>query len=403
MNTSLIQGIRRLMSLFIVIGILSIVYLFMKKSINKAQNAPGHSFSALLIKIIMYLPCLLVDIVESIKYEFNLTTKPVWLLLGLESIFVGLFFLLPFLFDKVANSAGMKLLNAPVRLNKEATIGTYDQLYDIKDDTITPSVDVGKDDYDNDTENLDGNGNVAYNCNANKANANANKANATQYIDPNIPHNKYLAWLYTTKQKIKEAYKKIINENVFKIDLKTTDKNNNVGKFHYKYAISAWFNINPQPPNTNSAYGTYTNIINYGKKVSVEYNGRLNSLRVMAEVANADVNNANNDANVKNKIIQVYETKEVIYQKWNNIVINYDNGFIDVFLNGALVGTIQGVAPYMTTDSITIGAEKGIFGGICNVAYHPKPLSQPAIVRNYKALRSKDLPYVWQMNDERDA
>ena len=106
------------------------------------------------------------------------------------------------------------------------------------------------------------------------------------------------------------------------------------------------------------------------------------------------------DETIKNDLFEVYETKKVLYQKWNNIVINYDYGFLDVFLNGDLVGSISGVAPYMTFDSIVAGSNKGILGGICNVTYYEAPLKKSDIVLTYKAMRDKKLPYIWSITDD---
>ena len=62
-NTSLVNIFRHLMTVFIVSGVLGIVYLFMRKTINKAKNAKGKSLIKLILKIIMVLPCFLVDII----------------------------------------------------------------------------------------------------------------------------------------------------------------------------------------------------------------------------------------------------------------------------------------------------------------------------------------------------
>ena len=51
------------------------------------------------------------------------------------------------------------------------------------------------------------------------------------------------------------------------------NKNDN-NKFKYNYSLSAWFYLNPQPPNTSSAYTKYSNILNYGEKPLVQYNGK---------------------------------------------------------------------------------------------------------------------------------
>jgi hypothetical protein len=91
---------------------------------------------------------------------------------------------------------------------------------------------------------------------------------------------------------------------------------------------------------------------------------------------------------------EVYQTNEVLYQKWNNIVINYTNGFLDVFLNGVLVSSRSAVMPYFSFDTIVVGAADGIMGGMCNVNYYREILTEKTIRLNYKTLRIKDVPYV---------
>ena len=306
-NTKLMKLFHNMMTLFIIIGVLGIVYLVAKKTINKAKNAQGKSFLKLVLKIVMYLPCLLADIAEYIKYEFNLTTKPVWILCGIEAGFVGLWILLPFLFDKIVNLSGVKLLNEPVNLNMEMTIGNFNT-------TSNPN---------DEAKSIDQQYSDMVNAKA-KADIEAEDDTKQEYTDPNVPKNKYLAWIYNG----------IKNFTWLKIEFKNHPQytDYNTARFSYKYAISGWFYINPQPPNTSTAYSVYTNILNYGEKVKIEYNGKLSSLRVMAAVANTA-----NDAE-KNMMTEVYQTNEVIYQKWNNIVINYADGYMDVFLNGVLVG-----------------------------------------------------------------
>jgi hypothetical protein len=152
-------------------------------------------------------------------------------------------------------------------------------------------------------------------------------------------------------------------------------------KRNYHYSISAWFWINPQPPNTRAAYTKYTNILEFGGKPAVEYNGIEDTLRVTC--------NIKDDENVV-----IYETDEIPFQRWNNIVINYDGGNMDVFLNGQLVGSRPGVAPYMSYENIVVGEEKGIEGGICNVVYYKKILQARQIDNIYRALGSMPNPII---------
>jgi hypothetical protein len=92
------------------------------------------------------------------------------------------------------------------------------------------------------------------------------------------------------------------------------------------------------------------------------------------------------------KTFDVFITDDIVLQKWNNIVINYDSGYMDVFLNGELVGTKGTVSPYMKFDVVSAGANRGIEGGICNVVYYDRILSKGEIDINYNLLSELNPP-----------
>ena len=153
-------------------------------------------------------------------------------------------------------------------------------------------------------------------------------------------------------------------------------------KYEYVYSISAWFWINPQPPSTRKAYTKYTNIIEYGRQPSVEFNGLENTLRVNCRISNDNE-------------ITIAKIKNIGLQAWNNIVINYDGSNMDVFLNGELVGSKPNISPNgIKTTIINVGEEKGIEGGICNVMFSDKILQKSQIVMTYKSLRELQIPLV---------
>ena len=370
-NTRLVRILNRVLSSFVLIGVISIVYLFFKKTIDKVKNAKNKSVIKLMLKIILYLPCLLIDFSEYIKFQLHLTAKPVWILLGIEAGLIGTWFVLPFLFDKIMNFNGIKLLTEPINLTKRTIVG---QFKDAKNPNNFPlSIDQMYSNMVNEKAEKE----IAQKGSGSLDNAPDKKA---KLCDLNVPKNKYLAWFYNQFKhgiSLKVQFKKHPQYSDFKTD-----------RFSYKYGLSAWFYINPQPPNTSKAYSVYTNILSYGKKVNLEYNGKLNSLRVMAAVASSD------DSNTKNTSAEVYKTNDIMYQKWNNIVINYDAGDLDVFLNGVLVGSISRSVPYMSFDDIIVGAKNGILGGVCNIIYYKEPMSERNIKTTYKSLRIKKFPYV---------
>lgn len=369
-NTDLLTLFRNMFGLFSFIGILGIGYLVMRKTIDKAKNAHGKSVLKLLLKIILFLPCLMVDLAEYIKFQFHLTTKPVLILCGIEVSIVALWLVVPILFSKIVNSDGIKLLNEPINLDQETTLSNFTNTKNPNDLPI--SLDKLNSDMINAAAKED--------INQTPADTLDNVRDLSEnYIDQNVPKNKYLAWIYY----------KIKNFTWLKVNLIThpsyTDYS--TSRFSYTYALSGWFYINPQPPSTSIAYTRYTNILNYGKKINIEYNGKLNSLRVMA----AKPADKGED---KNMSTEVYKTSDIMYQKWNNFVINYDDGMVDVFLNGVLVASVSGIMPFMSFDDIVVGSKNGIMGGICNVNYYKKILPEKNIRMNYKSLRIKEFPYV---------
>ena len=150
----------------------------------------------------------------------------------------------------------------------------------------------------------------------------------------------------------------------------------------YIYSLSAWFWINPQPPSTRIAYTKYTNIIEYGRQPAVEFNGLENTLRVNCRISDTSE-------------ITIAKVKNVDLQVWNNIVINYDGSTMDVFLNGELVGSKPNISPSgIKTTHISVGEEKGIEGGICNVTVTDKIRQKSQIAITYKTLRELHIPLV---------
>jgi hypothetical protein len=136
--------------------------------------------------------------------------------------------------------------------------------------------------------------------------------------------------------------------------------------FSYNYALSFWIWINPQPPNTNAAYNRYTTLLSYGDKPRISYNSSIKTLQVEVQL------------NKEKKTI-IYETVDIPFQKWVNFTINYDSGTLDVFIDGELVGTRGGIAPFLSHEAIIAGSEPGIHGGIRDVIYYKKVLSKQQI------------------------
>ena len=181
--------------------------------------------------------------------------------------------------------------------------------------------------------------------------------------------------------------------------LGTYEELNGSDTFDYQYAISSWIYINSDAPNTSDAYNKYTSILNFGGKPNVLYNGKTNSLMVTMDQKDLQKTTENKltefDDN-GNRIL--YINHNVLLQKWNNLIINYSGGILDIFLNGELVKSDIGVVPYYTLDNLTIGEDNGINGGICNVVYFNKALTALNIYFLYNMIKDKKLPVTKDSN-----
>lgn len=281
---------------------------------------------------IFYIPCLFVNIIEMIMKEYHQTTKPMVVLLCIEVVLFALYFLYPIITRSIYTQGGKQLINQPISLDTEHTLATYQTL-------------------------------------------------------------------------------------------------NDGDEYNYNYALSLWVFIDAMPLNTNANYGKYTNILSYGETPSIRYNPLTNSLVITVSqdaekpISLVDITHKLEDRmseasleqvstiqkvikNVISKVKDVpilnehddsgkriiYTKKDVLLQKWNNIILNYSGGTLDIFYNGELVKSAVEVVPYLTYDTLTVGDTKGISGGIANVTYFKSSLDAFKINRLYNSMKDKNPP-----------
>ena len=162
------------------------------------------------------------------------------------------------------------------------------------------------------------------------------------------------------------------------IDPTTTNINTSDKEFPYKYnyAVSCWIWINSNSTSTSSAYNKSTTLLNYGDVIQINMN--KNKIEILALTSD------NNEENM-NKLVTVYEDKKILYQKWNNFIINYSGGTLDIFLNNKLVASKPNITPIMSYSKVTAGFPNGIYGGIKDIVYYDKVLSRNKIHSIYNS------------------
>ena len=89
-----------------------------------------------------------------------------------------------------------------------------------------------------------------------------------------------------------------------------------------------------------------------------------------------------------------YALPNLKMQKWNNVVVNFIDGTYDLFVNGEMVNSFQGVMEDFNYDNIKIGEDNGVSGGIANVLFYKNYLTRDKIISNYNLLKKKSPPVI---------
>jgi len=173
---------------------------------------------------------------------------------------------------------------------------------------------------------------------------------------------------------------------------------NGTDKFEYQYGLSFWVFLDANSPSSSSASNKFVSLLNYGNKPNILYMASTNTLMITMEQKGLN--------KTKNKLIDfdengnriIYKQSKVLLQKWNNIVINYAGGTLDIFFNNELVKSAIEVVPYMTLDNLTIGEDNGINGGICNVVYFKSPLTTSKMYILYNTVKDQTPPITPEVN-----
>jgi hypothetical protein len=159
-----------------------------------------------------------------------------------------------------------------------------------------------------------------------------------------------------------------------------------------KFGLSMWVYINPLSA-TKIGYSKETNIFNYGY-ISSDGNHHPQIVHLIGNKGN------NIRFYVTNN--ETYDSK-IPYQKWNNIVLNYNNNSVDIFINGVLEYThmFSNDRPtILPQDIMVVGTDNGninndaIYGSICNVVYYKQPMTNIDIINNYNLFMYKNPPSI---------
>jgi hypothetical protein len=111
-----------ILNIAILVGILAMIVRFIGAEAPNYISGPP-TWSSLLFKIVIYLPCMCLNLVDYLRGELKLAQRQ-WsyvILLFFEIAFIALLFLLPKVFDAVVNHNGEVIVDAVLPLNEKST------------------------------------------------------------------------------------------------------------------------------------------------------------------------------------------------------------------------------------------------------------------------------------------
>jgi hypothetical protein len=240
----------------------------------------------------------------------------------------------------------------------------------------------------------------------------------------------FLAKPYLTSKYLKQGGAQLVNQPI------KTDKLTNIASYQtlngddrkaYKYAISFWVYLDAFPP--SSSYIKVVPLLSYGENPTIKYDSKENTLYITVkqqtdlnlkqdlkdldfkpETVKQWKNDKSSTEDVKSMSFGndldadghriIYKQPNVLLQKWNHIVLNYNGGTLDVFYNGKLVKSEIEVVPYITYDMLTIGSENGVYGNIANLLYFKNPLDVLTIHTLYSSLKNTNPPSISENNSQ---
>jgi len=171
------------------------------------------------------------------------------------------------------------------------------------------------------------------------------------------------------------------------------------------YAISLWLSYNPMNRDLASMEGDTRDIplFRYGtsseekrnddQQAGIPYIAYRYDDKFVFKFTNGKLESNMSDEEKHHLIVDM----SLPAQKWNNIVFNYHNSKVDLFINGDLERTVSlnGVLPeYKSTDTFDIGNSERIamHAALCNITVFSEPLTKSQITQQYNLLYMQNPP-----------
>lgn len=119
-----------------VLFILSIVFIlaiisYILSKFHVIQKLKSIPFLNSIYNIVFYIPILITNGILLVKHDATYTPFYVYKLIGILSILIVSYFLIPYIQVKIYNHNGIQLLKNPTYIDNKKTIGTFDKIHNV--------------------------------------------------------------------------------------------------------------------------------------------------------------------------------------------------------------------------------------------------------------------------------
>jgi hypothetical protein len=174
--------------------------------------------------------------------------------------------------------------------------------------------------------------------------------------------------------------KTIINQETSRL-VKYINMTMKIHTFNYHYGIVFWLYLDPSLMNHDKQFEEST-IFTYGNQPRIYFDHSTKEICLSIRRQDKTKTSTNIHDN------DIYRTKNILYQRWNLFVVNYNYGELDLFINNNLVANADHLSPYIDENMnvISFGSENEPLEhcGICSVKYYEEPLELSKISDIYK-------------------
>lgn len=319
-------------------------YNAISKNDEAYDSKKNASISLFILKILKYIPCFILDMVEIVKREFNMATKPMWILLGVEAVIVGLYFLVPLVSRALTYDSSKTVLPEIADLRRTKDLGTLENAGIVRTSDCSHKT---KRKYD-----------YAF--------------SAWLFFIPHPPNVMKNGGGFVPVLDINGIptllYKSTTNELQFRLNVHKQERDNSTGA----------------DADTGAGAGDISATV-YDENLDPDL---VDGLQQGAQKSNSAPNPA---ALPATRSVVVYTVQNVPLQRWNHVFYNYDGANIDIFLNNELLVTLTDYVPAIEHGTIKAGGG-GVIGNIANVVFFNHHVTKDAISSIYNSHKDADVP-----------